>query len=93
MADPSRLLLTLDRLRPFHPAERISSWRELALSGRHSDLALALMQLHYDPTYARGRAKCVDTPRRSIACPGLTALDIDAIAARVMEAAGELGAA
>ena len=51
------------------------------------------MQLHYDPTYARGRAKCVDTPRRSIACPGLTALDIDAIAARVMEAAEELGAA
>jgi tRNA 2-selenouridine synthase len=91
VADPSRLLLTLDRLRPFHPAERISSWRELALSGRHCDLALALMQLHYDPTYERSRAKSVDTTRRSIASPGLAPLDIDVIAARVMEAAEELG--
>jgi tRNA 2-selenouridine synthase len=90
VADPSRLLLTLDRLRPFHPAERLSSWQELALSGRHSDLALALMQLHYDPRYERSRAQSAHAIRRRIDCARLSELDIDGIAARVMDAAGEV---
>jgi hypothetical protein len=48
------------------------------------------MQLHYDPGYERSRAKCKDTTRRRIACPGLTEVDVDTIAKRVMQAAEEV---
>lgn len=56
-ADPARLAQTLAALRPLHPAERIGYWLELAEHGDRVTLAEELMQHHYDPRYARHRAR------------------------------------
>ncbi len=57
VCDPARLVAIIDRLRLQHPATRIEEWQAMALSGAHQDLAAALMELHYDPRYARQRAR------------------------------------
>lgn len=92
VADPSRLLATIERLRPLHSADIISSWRALAESSQHFDLALSLMRLHYDPSYAKSRARARE-PGRRIRAESLDAQAIDAIAARVLQAADGLAAA
>ncbi|MBK5926735.1 tRNA 2-selenouridine(34) synthase MnmH [Rhodobaculum claviforme] len=56
-ADRAALSETLDRLRPFQPAERIAHWHDLAAAGQDVALAAALMAEHYDPLYARARAR------------------------------------
>ena len=56
-ADPARLMATLEQLRPYHPAKRIETWQALATTGAFADLAGALMEHHYDPRYAKHRAR------------------------------------
>jgi tRNA 2-selenouridine synthase len=56
-ADPERLGRTIDRLRPYHPADRITAWQELAVAGRMEELAREIAEFHYDPKYARQRAR------------------------------------
>ena len=57
IADPDALGRTLERL-PMRPSPaRLVSWRAMLSEGRPADLAQALMQLHYDPAYARSRGK------------------------------------
>ena len=58
---------------PIHPSPaRMAAWRAMADAGQFADLALALMTLHYDPAYARGRKK---HPRRLIQTVALTPCD------------------
>lgn len=59
--DPARLDEVLTLLRHAHSAEQISGWREMARAGRFVELADGLMELHYDPRYAKHRAR--------MACP------------------------
>jgi len=62
---------------PTHPGrERLESWRALATAGAFEALAEALMELHYDPAYARGRKKDARPRLRTIA---LETLDEDAL--------------
>jgi tRNA 2-selenouridine synthase len=91
VADPSRLLLTLDRLRHLHSADLISAWRGLAVSGRHVELAAALMQQHYDPSYERSRGRC-RAPLYRVHATTLDWGDIDRVAGQVLEAANALAA-
>jgi tRNA 2-selenouridine synthase len=53
--DPAAAAASLDKLRPFHPKERIDEWRALLAGERFRELAERLMQEHYDPLYDRGR--------------------------------------
>ncbi|HBK92815.1 MAG TPA: tRNA 2-selenouridine(34) synthase MnmH [Parvularcula sp.] len=57
IAAPGAVATAIDRLRPFHPKERIAEWQALAAAEDWRALAAALMALHYDPLYARARRR------------------------------------
>jgi tRNA 2-selenouridine synthase len=69
-ADPARLSATLALLRPLHAAERVESWQELAATGAHEALAHSLMAHHYDPRYAKHRAR-MEVPRQVVEAESL----------------------
>ncbi|GIT93042.1 tRNA 2-selenouridine synthase [Jannaschia pagri] len=52
-ADAALLADRIDRLRPYHPRDRIEEWHDLARTGTLTTLAEALIRDHYDPRYAR----------------------------------------
>jgi len=82
VADPARLLATLDRLRPYQPADRIAEWQALAGAGAHEALAAALMEHHYDPRYRKHRAR-VTVPVTDLRAPDLGPTGLDALAATI----------
>ena len=84
-ADRARLAGLLDRLRPFHPADRIDAWQALAAAQAHADLAAALMTHHYDPRYAKGRARHAPAPI-VLDTPSLDEAELDRLADRLMAA-------
>lgn len=57
VADPARLVEVIERMRPMYAAEVIADWRALAEAGQMQALADALMERHYDPRYAKHRAR------------------------------------
>lgn len=57
VADPTRLAAVIDSLRPMHAAEVIADWQAMAGAGAFGPLAESLMARHYDPRYARHRAR------------------------------------
>lgn len=87
--DPLVLARLIDRLRPWHAAELVHEWHDLAARGDYGTLAAALMVHHYDPRYEKHRARAV---RRgtTIAAPSLACDAIDALAAQVVVAAEAL---
>jgi tRNA 2-selenouridine synthase len=52
---PGLVAASVERLRPFHPKERVEAWLAQAAGGDFKGLAVALMRDHYDPLYLRGR--------------------------------------
>ena len=86
--DPARLAATIDKLRPWHPKERIEDWQALAGAGAFAALADELMQHHYDPRYARHRARTT-VPVTPLA-DDLT--DLPALADRLARALTRIGA-
>ena len=57
IADSARLEAAFADL-PVQPSPaRLETWRRLIAEGDFETLAAALMELHYDPAYARGRRK------------------------------------
>lgn len=56
-ADPVRLMALIDRLRPWQPREVIEDWQSAAAAGDMLRLAEGLVARHYDPLYARARAR------------------------------------
>lgn len=82
VADPDRLAGVLARLRHAHPTDRIADWLRLAQGGQFCALADALMEHHYDPRYARHRARMA-VPVTSLAAPMLDDAGIDAVARAV----------
>ncbi len=62
VADPAKLEAVFQRL-PIAPAPaRLEAWRKLVADGDFETLAAALMELHYDPAYARARRKDGQAP-------------------------------
>lgn len=55
--DAARLDGVIWQLRHAHAAELIQTWRDLAAAGQFQELADSLMQHHYDPRYAKHRAR------------------------------------
>jgi len=83
--DLNRLIGTIDKLGVYHPATRIKTWKELAMAGEMAALASELMEYHYDPTYARQRARS-SQPELGVAnLRGFRVADFD-IAAREISA-------
>lgn len=86
-ADPDRLATRIAGLAALHPKDRIAGWQTLAASGAHEDLAAALMRHHYDPRYARLRARAAP-PAQTVAADSLAPAALPAIAARIRAAMG-----
>jgi tRNA 2-selenouridine synthase len=51
------LTSAIDKLRPMHARAVIERWFALAEAGAHVELALDLIERHYDPAYARARGR------------------------------------
>ena len=83
IADPDRLQAIFAGL-PVRPAAaRLESWRGLIAAGDHAALAEALMALHYDPAYARGRRKDSRPPLARIPTDALDDAAQSAVADRI----------
>ena len=83
VANPEALEEAFARL-PTHPGrERLESWRKLAADGAYEALAQALVELHYDPAYARGRKKDARPRLLTIALETLDEASLDAAADEV----------
>lgn len=87
-ADPARLAAIIASLRPLHPAERIATWLRLAEAGDRVALAEGLMRDHYDPRYARHRARHDDGTGRVVVLEDLK--DLSRAADRVEAALAAL---
>ncbi|MBW6505818.1 MAG: tRNA 2-selenouridine(34) synthase MnmH [Rhodobacteraceae bacterium] len=87
-AEPGRLVDTITRMHRLHPAEIIAEWLALAEAGAHEALAAALMAEHYDPRYARQRARHAVAGEIELAAGRLAPDDLPVIARKVMAAAG-----
>jgi tRNA 2-selenouridine synthase len=53
LEEPARLANTLERLDSRMGRKRLAEWRDLAGRGEYRQLALVLIEGHYDPAYAR----------------------------------------
>lgn len=90
-SDPSALGAALARLRPFHGAQSVAAWQALASEGRFVDLAEALMEFHYDPRYARSRARTGAAVLARVDMPGLGAADLAQAASAIVRLVEGLG--
>lgn len=75
-SDRDRLVRTLDLLKPYHAGDRVKSWHALATEGRIEALACEIAAHHYDPKYARQRAR---DPRPELGCVRLQGFDPEAL--------------
>ncbi|MBU3029448.1 tRNA 2-selenouridine(34) synthase MnmH [Paracoccus marinaquae] len=91
-ADPERLLATIGKLRPYQPATRIADWEALVLAGEFETLAAELMEWHYDPRYARHRAR-IGASSTAVTAPSLAPDGLERLAADIASMAGPLAAA
>ena len=79
------LLAILPRL-PIHPSlRRLTAWREMVEQGALATLAETLMEVHYDPAYARERGKSDQAILGSVAVDRLDAAGLDQAAVSVLE--------
>jgi tRNA 2-selenouridine synthase len=75
---------------PVHPGrERLADWRGLADAGRFAALAEALMELHYDPAYARSSRKDLRPRLGEIELPGLDDAAQEAAAGEIVRLIGQ----
>ncbi|WP_273500905.1 tRNA 2-selenouridine(34) synthase MnmH [Paracoccus sphaerophysae] len=91
-AEPGRIAETVARLAPLHPADRIADWQALVRAAAWEPLALGLMQDHYDPRYARQRARHASAERLAIPVADLSERGLDTAAAAIEAALGTLAA-
>lgn len=83
--DPVRLAGVIDQLRPVHAQEVIAEWQAMAGAGTFAALAEGLMTRHYDPRYAKHRARMA-VPVAEVEAGPLTATALPEAAARVAAA-------
>jgi tRNA 2-selenouridine synthase len=78
-ADTARLASVVNRLRPAHSATQIAAWQVMVNQGDFEQLAAGLMAEHYDPRYARHRARLEPAAARSSEIFGVEDLSQDAL--------------
>lgn len=87
--DTARLRALIEQLRPLHPADRIAEWQALAAEGAFAPLARGLMAHHYDPRYAKHRAR-MQQPCTELTTAALTPAALHDLADRVAAAVQSL---
>lgn len=87
-ADGPALLDTLGTLRRLQGAERVAGWQALAREGRFEALAAELCELHYDPRYARSRARWDRAPVARLEAGRLDEAGIGRLAAEILSRFG-----
>lgn len=85
--DADRLSERIDRLRRYHPRERIEGWHALAAEGRYVALAETLIAEHYDPRYA-SPARVRRTVTGTVRLAGLGEADLARAAEQALALAG-----
>lgn len=88
-ADQALLTGIVEKLRHGHPREVVEEWLALARDGQMQALAAGLMQHHYDPRYAKVRARR-EGPGVQIAADALEESALPGLAARIVAAASRL---
>ena len=89
VADSQRLSEVISCLRAQHSQEQIAEWQAMASSSAFVDLAESLMTRHYDPRYAKHRAR-IEVPLAEVDAGPLTEQTLPAAAARVAAAVNSL---
>lgn len=89
VTDPERTRAILNQLRPAHPADRIEGWLKLVDAGDWATLADQLMEVHYDPRYAKHRAR-MEVPHVTVAGDRLDPESIATLASAVEAAMADL---
>ena len=89
-ADGAALAAVVDKLRPFHAREVIERWQGMAAAGAFAALAGELMAAHYDPRYAKGRARLGAERERVVQADALDDAGLDRLTDAVLAAVGEL---
>ncbi|MCC6008380.1 MAG: tRNA 2-selenouridine(34) synthase MnmH [Rhodobacteraceae bacterium] len=84
----ARLIGTLG---PLHPRDRVAAWQALALAGETEALAGELMARHYDPAYARHRARNA-APAAVLSLPDLSDAALDAAVPELLAEISRLSA-
>ncbi|WP_050527904.1 tRNA 2-selenouridine(34) synthase MnmH [Pseudorhodobacter aquimaris] len=81
--DPARLAAVISRLRGAQPQEQVTAWLAMATEGEFEDLAAGLMTEHYDPRYAKHRAR-LDQGVETFETDSLESEALDRLADRLM---------
>jgi len=85
ISDSARLGLSIEGLRPLHSAAQMAQWHDDIAKGRFVDLAESLMQSHYDPRYAKHRARS-SAAAQVIDAQRLDDAGLEALAGKVAQA-------
>ena len=85
-ADRAALDALLNRLKPLYAAEVIETWLGQSADADHLGLAADLMQRHYDPRYARSRARRAGALDQEFHSDTLEPEALDALADRLRAA-------
>jgi tRNA 2-selenouridine synthase len=82
-ADPEALVRRLELLIPLQGRERVGHWAALARSGAHQALAAELAETHYDPRYAKSRARFANRRVATVTADSLDDAALDALAGEI----------
>ncbi len=88
-ADRARLGAVVASLRHLYARETIAAWTALAETGADGALAEALMETHYDPRYARHRARSAP-PVKTLDATALDEAALDDLADRLAQTVARL---
>ena len=87
--DLPALEATMARLPTPPGRKRLEEWRQLAAAGAFEELALALIELHYDPAYRRSGRKDARPRLELVELPGLQPDDLRTAADEVLRIVGK----
>ncbi len=83
--DGDRLIDRLDAIKPYQSGETIERWIALAQANDHKTLAAELMAQHYDPRYARERARHGRETLAEVSAERLDAAGLDQLAGDIAQ--------
>ncbi|HQN50649.1 MAG TPA: tRNA 2-selenouridine(34) synthase MnmH [Phenylobacterium sp.] len=86
--NPAEMEAAFARLPTYPGRKRLEDWRALAAEGAFEDLAVALMELHYDPAYDRSSRKDERPRLGALALPDLSPASQDAAVLEIRRLAG-----
>ncbi|MEO0918641.1 MAG: tRNA 2-selenouridine(34) synthase MnmH [Pseudomonadota bacterium] len=89
--NPELLIERLSRLTRLQGHDRVRIWSRLATEGQYHALASALIEHHYDPSYAKLR-KAMPAPEAVLRAESLDPAGIDLLACKVAKAVNGLAA-